>query len=104
MELGFAAGPEPETKSIVINSVGGFPVGVAMVGSAPGAPLTAGKAFGSAGADGLGALEPLVSAGGDAGVVAEMASGCEVHPVTAKSRSVAADVASMKGIDLRIRR
>lgn len=99
VEFGLAAGPEPETKSIVIKSVGGFPVGLAMVGSAPGAPLTAGKAFGS---DGLGAVEALVSAGGDAGVVAEMASGCEVHPVTVKSRSVAADVASMRGTGLRI--
>jgi len=70
-----------------------------MVGSAPGAPLTAGKAFGS---DGLGAAEALVSAGGDAGVVAEIASGCEVHPVAVISRSVAADVASMKEMDLRI--
>ena len=47
VESGVAAGPEPLMRSRVISSVGGVPLGVAMTGSAPASPETAGNAAGS---------------------------------------------------------
>ena len=75
-----AAGPEPSMRSRVISSVGGVPLGVAMTGSAPASPETAGNAAGSL---------------CDGAEVARL-SGCEVQAVSSE-RAAKVDRANNKG-------
>ena len=85
MEVEVAAAPDPVTRSRVINVVGGVPVGAEIVGSAPDAPVTAGKALAS--------LVAVNSGGAAAGE--PRLSGCEVHPLK-KMRAVMAQVVARR--------